>query len=155
MWKAKWANPNQHFFGHGCPSHGIALTPDESEIWVVDQINYGVLVYDNTGKWPVYNPKKSFKTTASASWITMGLDGKKAYLASGDVVDVKNHTIIANLKDEFGHTMHSEKMLELAFQDGKLIQAESQFGEGQPEAVAARLAHDKQASITKERQASN
>jgi hypothetical protein len=155
MWKAKWADPNQHFFGHGCPSHGIALTPDESEIWVVDQINYGVLVYDNTGKWPVYNPKKSFKTTASASWITMGLDGKRAYLASGDVVDVRNHTIIANLKDEFGHTMHSEKMLELAFQDGKLIQAESQFGEGRPEAVAARLAHEKQASITNERQASN
>ncbi len=43
----------QHFFGHGCPSHGIALTPDESEIWVVDNINYGVLVYDNTGEWPV------------------------------------------------------------------------------------------------------
>ena len=53
MWKAKWADVKQHFFGHGCPSHGIALTPDESEIWVVDNINYGVLVYDNTGEWPV------------------------------------------------------------------------------------------------------
>ena len=32
MWKAKWADPNLHFFGHGAPQHGIALTPDESEI---------------------------------------------------------------------------------------------------------------------------
>jgi hypothetical protein len=52
MWKAKWGDLNQHFFGHGCPSHGIALTPDESEIWVVDNINYWVLVYDDTGEWP-------------------------------------------------------------------------------------------------------
>src|SRR5437868_6157560 len=35
MWKEKWANrdkPGVRFFGHGCPSHGIALTPDESEL---------------------------------------------------------------------------------------------------------------------------
>lgn len=146
MWKAKWADANQHFFGHGCPSHGIALTPDESEIWVVDQVNYGVLVYDNTGPKPVLNMKKSFKTTASASWITMGLDGKLAYLASGDVVDVRSHTVIAQLKDEYGRPLHSEKVLELAFQDGRLVQAESQFGQGNPDAVRARLMHNKQAS---------
>ena len=70
MWKPQWADVKQHFFGHGCPSHGIALTPDESEIWVVDNINYGVLVYDNTGEWPVL--KMTFPTTASADWITMG-----------------------------------------------------------------------------------
>ena len=52
MWKAKWGD-GASLLGHGCPSHGIALTPDESEIWVVDNINYGVLVYDNTGEWPV------------------------------------------------------------------------------------------------------
>src|SRR6202166_2614946 len=80
MWKDKWANrdkPGVRFFGHGCPTHGIALTPDESELWVVDNINYGVLVYDNTGEWPVY--RSTFPTTASADWITMGLDGRYAY----------------------------------------------------------------------------
>ena len=141
MWKPKWGDVNQHFFGHGCPSHGIALTPDESEIWVVDNINYGVLVYDNTGEWPVL--KMTFPTTASADWITMGLDGQYAFLSSGDVVDVKTKKIVAQMKDEYGKPMHSEKFLEMAFSNGKLVRTVSQFGRRRPErrAVEARRPH--------------
>ena len=153
MWKEKWANRNkpggERFFGHGCPSHGIALTPDESELWVVDNINYGVLVYDNTGEWPVY--RSTFPTTASADWITMGLDGRYAYLSSADIVDVKTKKIVGQMKDEFGRPMHSEKFLELAFRETpgkeygtvgevKLVRTVSQFGQGIPSAVQARLA---------------
>jgi DNA-binding beta-propeller fold protein YncE len=139
LWKTKWADVNQHFFGHGCPSHGIALTPDESEIWVVDNINYGVLVYDNTGQWPVL--KTSFPTTASADWITIGIDGQSAFLSSGDVVDVKTKKIVAQMKDEYGKAMHSEKLLEMAFSNGKLVRTVSQFGEGIPSAVQTRLSN--------------
>src|SRR4051794_970383 len=138
LWKAKWGDVNQHFFGHGCPSHGIALTPDESEIWVVDNINYGVLVYDNTGEWPVF--KSSFPTTASADWITMGLDGRYALLSSGDVVEVKTRKLVAQMKDEYGKPMHSEKFLEMSFSSGQLVRTVSQFGEGIPGAVQSRLA---------------
>jgi DNA-binding beta-propeller fold protein YncE len=152
MWKEKWNNRDKtgvRFFGHGCPSHGIALTPDESELWVVDNINYGVLVYDNTGEWPVY--RSSFPTTASADWITMGLDGRYAYLSSADIVDVKTKKIVGQMKDEFGRPMHSEKFLELAFRETpgkeygtvgevKLVRTVSQFGQGIPSAVQARLA---------------
>ncbi|HZT34119.1 MAG TPA: hypothetical protein VFA33_29775 [Bryobacteraceae bacterium] len=138
MWKPQWGDLSKHFFGHGCPSHGIALTPDESEIWVVDDINYGVLVYDNTGEWPVL--KMTFPTTASADWITMGLGGQYAFLSSGDVVEVKTKKIVAQMKDEYGKTMHSEKFLEMAFSNGKLMRTVSQFGEGIPSAVQARLA---------------
>ncbi len=138
MWKPQWSDVTKHFFGHGCPSHGIALTPDESEIWVVDNINYGVLVYDNTGEWPVL--KSTFATTASADWITMGIDGQYAFLSSGDVVDVKSKKLVGQMKDEYGKPMHSEKVLELAFSNGRLVKAESQFGEGIPAAVQARLA---------------
>jgi hypothetical protein len=128
MWKAKWADPNQHFFGHGCPSHGIGLTPDESEIWVVDNINYQVLVY-----------------TSSADWITMGLDGQFAFLSSGDIVDVKTHKIVGMMKDEYGRSIHSEKYLEMSFSDGKLRRVVSQFAQGNPKAVQARLAGAKAA----------
>src|SRR6476660_8124200 len=138
MWKPKWADLKQHFYGHGCPSHGIALTPDESEIWVVDNINYGVLVYDNTGEWPVL--KSSFPTTASADWITMGIGGQYAYLSCGDVVAVKSKKIVAQMKDEYGKQMHSEKLLEISFSNGKLVRTVSQFAEGIPSAVQARLA---------------
>ena len=138
MWKAKWGDLTQRFYGHGCPSHGIAMTPDESEIWVVDNINYGMLVYDNTGEWPVL--KTTFPTTASADWITMGLDGQYAYLSSGDVVDVKTKKIVAQMNDEYGKPMHSEKYLEMFFTSGKLVRTVSQFGQGRPSAVQARLA---------------
>ena len=147
MWKAKWADLNQHFFGHGCPSHGIALTPDESELWVVDNINYGVLVYDNTGEWPTL--KSTFPTTASADWITMGIGGQYAFLSSGDVVDVKTKKIVAQMKDEYGKQMHSEKLLEMEFSNGKLLKTVSQFGEGIPSAVEARLASRTVAAKTK------
>ena len=63
-----------------------------------------------------------------------------AYLSSSDVVDVKTKKIVANLKDEYGKPKHSEKYLEMAFSNGKLLRTLSQFGEGIPSAVQARLA---------------
>jgi len=39
---------------HGCPSHGIGLTPDEKEVWVVDAFNERVHVFDATATPPKY-----------------------------------------------------------------------------------------------------
>jgi hypothetical protein len=151
MWKAKWADPNLHFFGHGAPMHGIALTPDESEIWIPDAINNQVLVYDNTGEWPKLNLSKTIKTEAPNGWITMGLDGKLAYMASGDVVDVKTHKIVGQLRDEYGRHMDSEKVLDLAFNlEGKLVRKVNEFSIGDPQAYAARIAAEKAKKPTKE-----
>src|SRR5947199_306184 len=33
---------------HGCPSHGVGLTPDEKEVWVCDAANSHLHVFDNT-----------------------------------------------------------------------------------------------------------
>ncbi len=145
MWKAKWADPNLQFYGHGAPHHGIAMLPDESEIWIPDSINNQVLVFDNTGEWPVLNMAKSFKSNGQPNgWITVGLDGKYAYMASGDVVDVKSHKIVGQLKDEYGRYMDSEKVLEMAFdENGKLIRTVDQFSKGDPQAYAARIAAEK------------
>jgi hypothetical protein len=147
MWKAKWADPNQHFFGHGAPMHGIAMTPDESEIWLPDAINDQVLVYDNpiSGEWPTLNMSKSFKTNGQPNgWITIGLDGKLAYMASGDVVDVKTHKIVGQLKDEYGRYMDSEKVQDMAFDmNGHLVRTVNQFSIGDPAAYAARVAASK------------
>src|SRR5205085_7671598 len=33
---------------HGCPSHGIALTPDEREIWLCDSFNSRLHIFDAT-----------------------------------------------------------------------------------------------------------
>ncbi|HZQ39496.1 MAG TPA: hypothetical protein VFA87_01840, partial [Rhizomicrobium sp.] len=142
MWKAKWADPNQVFFGHGAPMHAIGLTPDESELWIGDAINKQLLVFDNEGNdnWKL-NMSKALKLDHSADWITMGLDGKRAYLSSGDVVDVKTHKVVGKLKDEWGHLIHSEKFLDAQFDDkGHVIRVVDQFANGQPAAVKKRTA---------------
>jgi hypothetical protein len=142
MWKAKWADPNLQFFGHGAPQHGLALTPDEGEMWVPDSINNQMLVYDNAGQdlWNL-DPTKTIKMQHASNWITMGLDGKIALSSSGDVIDVKAHKVVAQLKDEYGNLIHSEKFLELGFDNkGHLMRTENQFAEGDPAAVEQRRA---------------
>lgn len=148
MWKEKWADPSNVFFGHGAPHHGIAMLPDESEIWIPDSINDQVLVFDNTGEWPVLNMQKSFKTNGNPNgWITVGLDGKYAYLTSGEVVDTKTKKVVHDLRDEYGRWMDSEKVLEMQFgDDGKLVRTVNQFSNGITDAVQARRASAGQAA---------
>jgi hypothetical protein len=141
MWKAKWADPNQVFFGHGAPMHCIGLTPDESELWIGDAINKQMLIYDNLGhdNWKL-NLSKTIKLDHSADWVTMSLDGKLAYLSSGDVANVDTHKIVGKLKDERGNLIHSEKILDMQFDnDGHLLAVTNAFSNGVPAAVEARL----------------
>jgi DNA-binding beta-propeller fold protein YncE len=113
---------------HGCPSHGIGLTPDEKEVWVVDAYNQRVHVFDNT----VMPPKQiaSLPVREQPGWVTFSLDGKFAYPSTGEVFDVKTKRVIATLKDEKGGEVHSEKMMEIDFKNGKPIRTGDQFGLG-------------------------
>ncbi len=107
-----------------------------------DSINNQMLVYDNEGHdlWNL-DPAKTIKLQHASNWITMGLDGKIALSSSGDVVDVKSHKVVAQLKDEYGNLIHSEKFLELGFDNkGQLMRTENQFAEGDPAAVESRRA---------------
>ena len=72
----------------------------------------------------------SIKTTAGPYWITVGLDGKLAYISSGDVIDMKTRKIVGHLKDEYGRPLHSEKFLDMLFENGKLTRVVNQFGNG-------------------------
>ena len=134
-WPGNWSPEIRARTPHGCPSHGIALTPDEKELWLCDGLNKCIHVYDNTQMPPV--EVSQIKTTAGPYWITMGIDGKLAYISSGDVIDVKTHTIVGSLKDEYGRVMHSEKVLDMLFANGELVKVSNQFGNGQAPAAAA------------------
>lgn len=114
---------------HGCPSHGIALTPDEKELWVVDGANNYVHVFDNT----VMPPKQtvSIKLRDSPGWWSFSLDGKYGYSSTGEIVDVASKKVVASLKDETGREVQSEKLLDLIVANGKVVKANSQFGVGQ------------------------
>ncbi|HMV83501.1 MAG TPA: hypothetical protein PLD20_19470 [Blastocatellia bacterium] len=113
---------------HGCPSHGVGLTPDEKEVWIADAFNQRIHIFDNT----VMPPKQitSLPVREQPGWVTFSLDGKYGYPSTGEVFDVKTHKQLTALKDETGGQVHSEKMLEIDFKDGKPVRTGDQFGLG-------------------------
>jgi DNA-binding beta-propeller fold protein YncE len=113
---------------HGCPSHGIGLTPDEKEVWVVDAFNKKVHVFDNTVEPP--KQKESIAVRDEPGWVTFSLDGKHAWPSTGEVIDTATKKIVTALADEKGQPVASEKMIEIHFQDGKPIANGDQFGVG-------------------------
>jgi DNA-binding beta-propeller fold protein YncE len=127
-WPEKWNVTPRPRIPHGCPSHGIALTNDEKELWLADGINNYIHIFDNTVMPP--KQKESIKTSAGPYWITVGLDGKLAYVSSGDIIDMKTRKIVGRMKDEYGRTMYSEKLLDMVFTDGRLTRVANQFGNG-------------------------
>ena len=113
---------------HGCPSHGIGLTPDEKEVWVVDAFNQRAHVFDNTVMPP--KQKESIPLREQPGWITFSLDGKYAYPSTGEVIDTATKKILTALTDETGREVHSEKMVEVHWKGGKVVKTGDQFGVG-------------------------
>jgi DNA-binding beta-propeller fold protein YncE len=114
---------------HGVFSHGVGLTPDETEVWVVDGANEMLHVYDNTVMPPVY--KQSVKLRKQPGWISFSLDGRHAYAPTGEIVDVATKKIVAQLVDETGALVKSEKMVEIHLSpDREAVRAGDQFGVG-------------------------
>jgi DNA-binding beta-propeller fold protein YncE len=113
---------------HGCPSHGIGLTPDEKELWVVDAANKRVHIFDAT----VMPPKQleSIALRDEPGWVTFTIDGKYAYPSTGDVIETVSRRIVAALTDEEGRGVQSEKLLEIDYRDGIPVRAGDQFGVG-------------------------
>ena len=103
---------------HGCPSHGIALSLDEKEVWLADAHNSRVHIFDNTAM------------RDQPGWITFSIDGKLVYPSTGEVIDQASKRIIATLADEHGNPVHSEKLLEIDFKAGAPVRAGDQFGMG-------------------------
>lgn len=113
---------------HGCPSHGIGLTPDEKEIWLVDAPNQRLHVFDAT----LMPPKQleSIQLRDQPGWVTFSLDGKYAYPSTGEVIEVSKRKIVATLRDEHGNHVQSEKMVEIHFSGEKPVEVGDQFGIG-------------------------
>jgi hypothetical protein len=114
--------------GHGCPSHGIALSPDESELWLADAANSRVHIFDATSM-----PPKQLASTPlrdQPGWITFSLDGRYAYPSTGDIIDTKTRQIVGGLTDEHGRAVQSEKMVDAIYSGGRLVRAGDQFGIG-------------------------
>jgi DNA-binding beta-propeller fold protein YncE len=113
---------------HGCPSHGIALTPDEKELWVTDAFNSRMHIFDNTVMPP--KQKESIELRDQPGWITFTVKGDYAYPSTCDVIETKSRKIVAVLKDEQEKPIQSEKLMEIDFEKGQPVRAGDQFGIG-------------------------
>lgn len=113
---------------HGCPSHGIALSPDERELWVADGANHMIHIFDVTAMPP--RQMSSVKVRDLPGWISFSLDGRFAYSSTGEIIDATTKKIVAALQDEEGRQVQSEKLLELTITNGKVVYAGNQFGVG-------------------------
>lgn len=112
---------------HGNPSHGIALSPDEKEIWLSDGHNMRLHVFSAA---PPYQQLTTIPLQDMPGWITFSIDGKYVFPSSGEVIEARTRKIITTLQDEFHNNVESEKMLEIDFADGKAVKAGNQFGIG-------------------------
>ena len=113
---------------HGCPSHGIGLTPDEKQLWLSDGYNSRVHIFDATRMPPVW--VASIVVRDQPGWVTFSLDGRYAYPSTGEVVDVKTRQIAARLTDEEGRAVQSEKVVEIDFDGDHPTRTGDQFGLG-------------------------
>lgn len=112
--------------------HGIGLTPDEKEVWVVDQGNKELHVFDNTFMPPKF--KQALPMSASThGWICFSRDGKYGWCDTGEVFDVATKKVVAQCTDKpdgQGGPVMSSKFFEMHFKDGAPIWAGQQMGVG-------------------------
>jgi DNA-binding beta-propeller fold protein YncE len=113
---------------HGCPSHGIGMTPDEREVWLADAYNKQVHVFDVSSLPP--KQVASIPLREEPGWITFSIDGKTCWPSTGEVIEVASRKVTRALSDETGRMLMREKMLEVQWQDNDVVAVGDQFGRG-------------------------
>lgn len=105
-------------------SHGVALSPDEKEVWVVDGKNKHLHLYDVTGlpgKAPSYI--RSIKLPSKPHWVQFSRDGRFAYASGGEVVDAKTRQVVAR-------TSNAKVRIQIDFAGGVPAEAYVRYGLG-------------------------
>ena len=127
--------------GPSAPSHGISLSPDEKELYVMDSPNSYVHVFNVSGV-PTTAPVQvaDIKVTSMAGyesdcaydclkdgWRQHSRDGRYVYVGdSGDVIDTATRKVVINLPT----LANTRKMLEIDWRDGLPIFSTSRSGLG-------------------------
>ena len=110
-------------------THGAALTPDESELWISDQDGKKLFIFDATQMPPVAKGNVSL-SVGGHGWVNFSLDGQYAWCHTPDVFDARTKKQVATLRDENGKPFGSSKLIEVHFKDGKVVRMSSEFGLG-------------------------
>lgn len=112
--------------------HGVGLTPDEKEVWLVDQGAKKLHIFDNTVMPPTF--KQSIDVAAKThGWICFSTDGDYAYPDTGEVFDVRTKKVVAHLTDQpagKGNSVNSSKFVEIHFKGSDVVYVSRQMGVG-------------------------
>jgi DNA-binding beta-propeller fold protein YncE len=108
-------------------THGITLTPDEKEIWVVDAFYKHLHVFDVT-PLPDAAPRQIADIPLSdlPKWINFTRDGRYAHVSSGEIVDARTRRVTALVEP-------SRYFIQIDWAGGKTVRAYSRYGLGYAE----------------------
>jgi DNA-binding beta-propeller fold protein YncE/mono/diheme cytochrome c family protein len=110
-------------------SHGVALNPDETEVWVSDRWNKYVHVFDVTTLPDRPRQIASIDVTrpdrpdARPYWINFSRDGHYAHVSNGAIVDAASRTVVTWVAPSF-------HFVEVHFRQGDPVAAFSRYGLG-------------------------
>ena len=110
-------------------THGAALTPDETELWISDQEGRKLFIFDNTQMPPVQTGEVNL-SQGGHGWVTFSLDGRYVWTHTPDVFDAETKELVATLRDENGNPVSGSKFIEVHFGDGKVVAVGNEFGLG-------------------------
>lgn len=137
-------------FKPSAPSHGISLSPDERQLWVMDAPNSYVHVFDVSGlpgraprllanvalSEPISGEESPCAYDCSRTgWVQHSRDGRFVYVGdSGDVIDAHSYRVVAYLPP----LRQSRVTLEIDWRGGLPISTTSRQGVGYVTSTPAR-----------------
>jgi DNA-binding beta-propeller fold protein YncE len=113
------------------PDHGISLSPDERELYLIDTPNGYVHVFD-VGGLPGTAPRlvaniKLVHAPPNDGWLQHSRDGRFVYVGrSGDVIDTRTRTIV----DYLPPLEATADFLEIDWRHGKPVATTNRYGVG-------------------------
>jgi DNA-binding beta-propeller fold protein YncE len=131
--------------------HGIAITPDEKLLFLVDRVSGGVQVFDISGlrngeapRHIKFIPTRQYGRNLDGNldpaaredaadmpgWLAVSYDGRYVYPESGEVIDTKTLAVVDVIQGGGGLYLHSKFMAEVVFDNGRAIRVTDQFGVG-------------------------
>jgi DNA-binding beta-propeller fold protein YncE len=114
------------------PDHGISLSPDGRQLYLIDTANGYVHVFDVSGlprsaPRDIADIKLAHPPAGADSWLQHSRDGRYVYVGrSGDVIDTASRKIVAYLAPLHGTT----EFIEIDWRRGRPVDATSRYGVG-------------------------
>jgi DNA-binding beta-propeller fold protein YncE len=116
------------------PDHGISLSPDGRQLYLIDTPNGYVHVFDVSGlpgvaPRDVADIKLVHPPAGGDSWLQHSRDGRYVYVGlSGDVIDTTSRRIVSYLDP----LRTSSEFIEIDWRHGRPVAATSRYGVGYP-----------------------